>query len=87
MNFAFLFDYEFEQEGNSIVLKTGNKKLIIIYDCYKIAPGHWIEEVYLCVTPEFGKIDNKFQFLFWTLKLRKALKKYELRKKTLTRRW
>ena len=30
MNFAFLFDYEFEkskQEGNSIVLKTGNKKL------------------------------------------------------------
>lgn len=90
MNFAFLFDYEFEkskQEGKSIVLKTGNKKLIIVYDCYKIAPGHWLEEVYLCVTPEFGRIDNKFRFLFWTLKLRKALKKYELRKKTLTRRW
>lgn len=90
MNFSFLFDYEFEkskQEGNSIILKTGNKKLIIIYNCYKIAPGHWLEEVYLCVTPEFGKIDNKFRFLFWTLKLRKALKKYELRKKTLTRRW
>lgn len=90
MNFAFLFDYEFEkskQEGNSIVLKTENKKLIIVYDCYKIAPGHWLEEVYLCVTPEFGRIDNKFRFLFWTLKLRKALKQYELRKKTLTRRW
>ena len=90
MNFAFLFDYEFEKskhEGNDIILKTNNKKLIIVYNCYKQTPGHWKEEVYLCITPEFGKIDNKFRFLFWTLKLRKALKKYELRKKTLTRRW
>ena len=91
LKFNFLFKYKFikiisKDSSTQITINLKNN-LQFVYNNYKMHPGHWREEVYLCKELECGRIDNKLTFLYWSLVLTKEMRNYKKKKEKLTRRW